>query len=64
MKIQWKNKYSQETGYVKCLNRKEGYFENTYVEDEAKDFAKSNVKRIIKQLESYCGDNEYVAIEA
>ena len=30
MKIQWKNKWSGETGYVKVVHNKEQYFENTF----------------------------------
>lgn len=28
--IKWTNKLSKETGYVEKINRKEGYFENTF----------------------------------
>lgn len=62
MKIRWINKCSGEVGYVKCINSKEQYFENTFDENEAKVFAKSTVKKALKQLESYCDWNNYEAV--
>lgn len=62
--IKWRNKWSGEEGFVKCLNRKEGYFENTYSRDEAKTWKKSAVKSIINTLCGYCSDNDYEAVSA
>lgn len=36
--IQWKNKYSGETGYVKKVNQKLGFFENTFEKENANVF--------------------------
>ena len=61
-KIQWRNKFSGEQGFVKKIHLKDGYFENTFEEKEAKAFADSTVKRTIKLLESYSPDNVYQPI--
>ena len=58
MKIQWTNKYSKETGYVKSVNTKEKYFENTFDIKEARDYSSlSTVKGIITKLINY-GEGE------
>lgn len=62
--IKWTNKYSKEEGYVKCLNRKEGYFENTFERSEAKAYKKQALKSIISTLCNYCNDNDYEAVTA
>ncbi len=63
MIIQWTNKYSGEQGYVKSLNRKEGYFKNTFNENEAKKYSGKSVKKIIELLNNFCSDNVYQAID-
>lgn len=62
MIIKWTNKWSGEQGFVKSLNRKEGYFVNTFDSDKAKSYSEKNVNRIIELLESYCSDNIYQAV--
>lgn len=62
MKIQWKNKWSGETGYVKVVHNKEQYFENTFDADEAKNFSVRIIKKIIGHLEQFCSDNTYTAV--
>lgn len=64
MIIKWRNKWSGEEGYVKCLNRKGGYFENTFEKSEAKVWNKNAIARTIKTLCEYCSDNEYEAVTA
>lgn len=63
-KVQWTNKHSKEQGYVKCLNREKGYFENTYDKGEALAIPKSQIASTIKLLGSYCDMNDYAACEA
>lgn len=36
--IKWTNKLSKETGYVEKINRKEGYFENTFEKTSAHSY--------------------------
>lgn len=64
MKIKWKNKYSGETGYVKCLHRRGRYFENTFDIEQARIFSVRLVDKAIADLENYCPDNIYKAIPA
>ena len=59
MKIQWKNKWSGETGFVKKVHTKEGYFENTFDKSEAKIFSPRLVKKMVENLEKFCPDNTY-----
>lgn len=63
--IRWTNKYSHEQGYVKTINKKERYFENTFERDEARHFQskESVLSETIRLLEEYCGDNTYEALE-
>jgi hypothetical protein len=61
MKIQWTNKFSNEQGYVKTLNKKEGYFENTFNEAEAKNFTVRQISSAIEFLKTSTPDNDYVA---
>lgn len=65
MIIRWTNKYSGEQGFVKCLNRKEEYFENTFDRSEALLISKKKgvAARTIALLNKYCSDNTYEAIE-
>lgn len=62
MKIKWTNKLSGETGYVKKLNRKGKFFENTYEAKEVKIFSKGTVAKALEELQDYCPDNTYEAI--
>lgn len=65
MKIKWTNKISGEQGFVKRLNRKEKYFENTFDSAEAPTFSvkNGNIKKILSLLRRYCPDNIYEAVE-
>ncbi len=54
MKLQWRNKLSGETGYVKSVSVKKGYFENTFNKAEAKNYANEGfAKADLKKLESF-----------
>lgn len=64
MKIKWTNKWSGDEGFVKCINTKGKYFENTTDESEAKVFNKKTIKKTIQQLENFCDWNNYEAIAA
>ena len=49
--IKWRNKYSGETGYVEKINKKYGYFENTFDESLASIFkTKSTASRALNWL--------------
>lgn len=63
MKIKWTNKWSGEVGYVKKVNTKSKYFENTFDINEAKVFTKSSATKALPKLESYCNDNNYEVVE-
>lgn len=64
MKIKWTNKWSGEVGFVKSINTKESYFENTFDEAEAKVFAKSTIARALKQLATFADWNDYETVSA
>lgn len=59
MIIKWTNKFSGETGYVRTINRKGEYFENTYDREQARDY--KSAEKVIQVLERYCSDNTYAA---
>lgn len=59
MKIQWKNKWSGETGFVKSINMEQQYFENTDDVNQAKVFSPRVVKKTVETLEQFCPDNTY-----
>lgn len=58
-KIMWTNKYSQESGYVKSVKKKDGYFINTFDFDAAKSYASESSAKaqvnVLKTLKD--GDN-------
>ena len=62
--IQWTNKWSGEKGFVKCLNRKEGFFENTFNKEDAKLFAVSALTQTINLLNKFEPNNEYASVDA
>ena len=62
MKIKWTNKWSGEVGFVKCINTKQKYFENTFDEAEAKAFTKNTIKKALIQVAEYCDWNTYEAV--
>ena len=56
--IKWTNNFSQETGFVKSVNREGKYFENTFDQSEAKVYGnKGCATTAIKVLLSY-GEGE------
>ena len=61
-KIKWTNRFSGEIGYVKKLNYRERYFENTWDEREAKIFSRDTVAKAIEKLSEYCPQNIYEII--
>lgn len=63
MIIQWKNKWSGETGFVKKLNRKGRYFENTFYANEALKVSPKTVENTLSLLNEWCADNTYEAVE-
>lgn len=62
--IQWTNKFSGEQGFVKCLNRKDEYFENTWEKSEAQKFAASAIKQTINLLDKFESNNTYCEVDA
>ena len=62
MKIKWTNKWSGEVGFVKLINVKGRYFENTFDESEAKVFSKNTVKKALTQLNEFCDSNTYETV--
>lgn len=64
MKIKWTNKWSGETGFVKTVNTKKKYFENTYDVNDAKVFTKTTGNKALPKLDEYCADNTYELVEA
>lgn len=63
--IKWTNKYSNEEGYVKVINRKDGYFENTYEKENAFHFkTKGNATKAMNWLtNSNEGENNIFSLE-
>lgn len=63
--IKWENKYSGETGYVKKINKKKSYFENTYDIDEAKTYKSlngaENATKTLNELND-AGYNVYLVV--
>ncbi len=64
MIVRWTNKCSGEQGYVKVIRHKEGYFENTFEQSQAKNYSPSRIGQVIKTLENLCGDNTYEGVNA
>ena len=62
MIIKWTNRFSGEVGYVKALNYRERYFENTWDQREAKIFSKDTVAQALEVLSDYCPQNIYEAV--
>ncbi len=62
MIIKWTNRFSGEVGYVKKLNYRERYFENTWDQKEAKIFSKDTVDQALEVLQEYCPQNIYEAV--
>lgn len=64
--VQWRNRVSGETGFVKKINRKEGYFENTWEGKDAKLFkTEKNAKVLLSDIEFFTNvpDNDYQVVE-
>lgn len=52
--LEWKNKYSGETGFVKNVVTKEKHFVNTFDKSEAKQYkTESTAKRALNMLDSF-----------
>lgn len=64
MIIQWTNKFSGEKGFVKCINHKERYFENTFDSGAAMrvSIKSGSAGRALAALEEYCPSNDYAAL--
>ena len=62
MIIKRTNRFSGEVGYVKKLNYRERYFENTWDQKEAKIFSKDTVNQALEVLQEYCPQNIYEAV--
>lgn len=49
--LKWTNKYSGETGFVESISAKEGHFNNTFDEKDAKRYKSESIaKRMITTL--------------
>lgn len=64
MIVKWTNKHSGEQGFVKTIRHKEGYFENTYEQAQARNYSPSRIGSVIKTLETMCSDNYYEGVNA
>ena len=62
MKIKWTNKFSQETGFVKKLVRKQNCFENTFDQKEARSFPAKDIDNALAYLNSTNSDNIYEVV--
>lgn len=51
--LKWQNRFSNETGYVKSVSPKNGYFVNTFNKEEAKKYTnRASVERDLAFLNS------------
>ena len=64
MVIKWTNKCSGEQGFVKNINHKAGYFENTFDQSKARNYSSSRIGKVIKDLEQMCDLNTYEGVDA
>ena len=63
--IKWTNKFSKETGYVKSIQNKKGYFEATFSKDSARKYKSfSEANNCLDILYRLCPDNTYEIIES
>lgn len=63
--LKWKNKYSNETGYVESISAKERCFINTFSEADAKRYSSMAVaNRMLTSLRSYgeCDNNDFEVV--
>ena len=52
--IKWTNKFSGETGYVKSVSTKEKHFNNTYEQNDARQYAsETTANKAISNLIGY-----------
>ncbi len=63
MIIQWTNKWSGEKGFVKKLNRKEEFFENTFERSEAMTVTDKTVTKTLELLNKWCDSNHYEVVK-
>ncbi|MDO4460764.1 MAG: hypothetical protein Q4C42_11930 [Clostridia bacterium] len=64
--ITWTNKFSQETGYVKKISKAKGFFENTFVKEEARKFrSEKEAMNAVAQLTEIGEDknNDFAVVE-
>jgi len=64
--LRWTNKYSNEQGYVKCIAKANGYFENTFDAAEAKVYKRQcDITKALNTLEALgeCENNIFEAVE-
>ena len=63
MVIQWTNKLSGEQGFVKKLNRKERFFENTFERSEAMTVTDKTAQKTLDFLNKCCDTNTYEIVK-
>lgn len=64
--IAWTNKFSQETGFVKTISKKKGYFENTFEKEDARKFrSDKEANNALAQLTELGEDekNDFTVVE-
>ena len=63
MIIQWTNRFSGEQGFVKKLNRKEKFFENTFDRAEAMTVTEKTSQKTLELLNQWCDSNTYEIVK-
>ncbi len=64
--VAWTNKFSSETGFVKTISKKKGYFENTFVKEEARKFrSEKEAMNAVAQLKELGEDekNDFTVVD-
>ena len=63
--VKWTNRHSGESGYVKSVKSKRGYFENTFNQDEAKKYLNETMANSDIKLLNEIGEgknNDFVVV--
>ena len=61
MVLKWRNKFSNETGYVRNIQKAKGYFVNTTMLDQAKKYkSEDEVQKALAALKSIGETNNNV----
>lgn len=63
--VKWTNRHSGESGYVKSVKSKKGYFENTFNQDEAKKYLNETMANSDIKLLNEIGEgknNDFVVV--